>query len=361
MKRILRTKPCVTHGFTLVELLVVIAIIGILIGLLLPAVQAAREAARRMQCTNNLKQIGLGLHNYHDVQRGLPAMRSGNPRGAATFAGNNRTSWRVWLLPYMEQQALYDSMMQSANGAYDAVDPWTKTFTGYLCPSCGGPDQSPNDNPTQTVGIADYYAFMGDRPYRSVVGGTLTSGSMVSGVFGFEAWITLAAITDGTSNTMGISEGIRPTAVASFGDCVTKPGSTGWNPANLTPLFNRSTHSYLSTCGTFKSYGVLRGFRAWDGVILFSGLTAYTPPNSVLVSDGTAHTGSQFALAPTSRHSGGVNVCMMDGSIRFVSDTVDCGNQSAGCRGYPDIATASPYGVWGAMVTKAAGETVSSL
>jgi len=343
----------------LVELLVVIAIIGILIGLLLPAVQAAREAARRMQCTNNMKQIMLGLHNYHDQMNAFPALRAGNPRGAATYAGNSRTSIRVYLLPFVEQAALYEQMMASASGAYEQVAPWTSVFNGYLCPSCGGPEQSPNNNPTQTAGYADYYFFIGDRPYRSYPGGTYTSGDMVSGVFLNDAWCTMARITDGLSNTMGVSEGIRPNGVATFGDCVTKPGSTGWSPADLSPLFNKAENKYLSTCGTFQSYCVLRGFRAWDGVVLFTAVTAYTPPNSVLVSDGTGHTGNQYILSPTSRHSGGVNVGMMDGSIRFISDTVDCGKQSAGCRGYPDTSSKSAYGVWGALVTKSAGETVA--
>ncbi|MCF0234085.1 MAG: DUF1559 domain-containing protein [Thermoguttaceae bacterium] len=350
------------RGFTLVELLVVIAIIGILIGLLLPAVQAAREAARRMQCTNNLKQIGLAIQNYHDIYQKLPPMRFGNPKGAATYAGANRTGIRVHLLPYIEQQPLYTEMMASPNGAYDPVDPWTRTFDGYLCPSDGGPDQSPNANPTQTGGIANYYFFIGDRPYRSYTGGTYTNGSMSSGVFVnvfTSEWISLASITDGTSNTMGVSEGVRPTSAGGFGDCVTKPGSTGWNPIDLTPLFSKADRKYLSTCGTFQNYVVLRGYRAWDGCLLFSGVTAYTPPNSVCISDGTSHTGNQYILSPTSNHSGGVNVGMMDGSVRFVSDTVDCGNQSAGCRSYPDIASKSPYGVWGALCTRCAGEVVS--
>lgn len=346
-------------GFTLVELLVVIAIIGILIGLLLPAVQAAREAARRMQCTNNLKQIGLALHNYHDVTGAFPALRAGNPLGAKSYAGNNRNGTRVHLLPYMEQQSLYTDMMQSANGSYDAVDPWKSVVSGYLCPSCGGPEKSPNANPNDTVGIADYYFFIGDRPYRSYTGGTYTSGDMVSGVFGNDSWCPMAKIVDGTSNTMGVSEGVRPTSTAAFGDCVTKPGSAGWDPASLTPLFSRSENKYLSTCGTFQNYCVLRGYRAWDGVILFHGVTAYTPPNSVLISDGTSHGQSQYVLSPTSRHSGGVNVTMMDGSVRFISDTVDCGNQSAPCRGYPTTSTKSNYGVWGALVTKSSGETVA--
>ncbi len=346
-------------GFTLVELLVVIAIIGILIGLLLPAVQAAREAARRMECTNNMKEIGLALQNYHDQQGAFPALRAGNPRGAATFEGNNRNGMRLHLLPYIEQSALYEQLMASDVGAYSNVAPWTSVFSGYLCPSCGGPETSPNDNPTQTAGYADYYFFIGDRPYRSFPSGTYTSGDMVSGVFFNDAWCKMSRIVDGLSNTMGVSEGIRPNGVAEFGDCVTKPGSTGWSPADLTPLFNKAEHKYLSTCGTFKTYCVLRGFRAWDGDILFTAVTAYTPPNSVLISDGTSHNSSQFILSPTSRHSGGVNVGMMDGSVRFVSDTVDCGNQAAGCRSYPDTSSKSNYGVWGALCTKASGETVT--
>ncbi len=346
-------------AFTLVELLVVIAIIGILIALLLPAVQAAREAARRMQCTNKIKQIGLALHNYHDINNAFPALRAGNPRGASSYAGNSRNGIRIYLLPLLEQQALYDTLMQSAVGSYSAEAPWTTTFDGYLCPSCPGPKESPNANPTQTAGCANYYFFVGDRPYRSYTAGTYTSGTMNSGVFLNDAWSNMSMITDGTSNTMGVSEGTRPRNTATFGDCVTLPSGTGWSPINLTPLFDRANKKYLSTCGTFQSYCVLRGFRAWDGCLLFTAVTAYTPPNSVLVSDGTGHTGNQYILSPTSYHSGGVNVCMMDGSVRFIPDTIDCHNQAAGCRSYPDITSPSNYGVWGALVTKGAGEMVT--
>lgn len=348
----------IRRGFTLVELLVVIAIIGVLIALLLPAVQQAREAARRMTCSNNTKQLGMALHLYHDAYNAFPALRAGNPRGAASYAGNNRLNVRFALLPFMEQTALYDQGMASAVGSYDNSDPiWQSTVETFLCPSNAGPEQCPT-TPQATTGIADYYFFVGDRPYRSYTGGTYTSGRMNAGVFLNDAWSRMADITDGTSNTMGISEGVRPQSNRSFGAVVTKPGSTSWSPVSLTPLLNKQTKQYISTVGTFSN--VARGFRAWDGAILFVGVMAATPPNSVCISDGTTHTGSQYLLSPTSFHPGGVLVGMMDGSVKFVADTVDTGNQGGGYRGYPDTGSPSNFGVWGAMSTKAGGESVTA-
>ncbi|PQO37707.1 DUF1559 domain-containing protein [Bremerella cremea] len=346
-------------GFTLVELLVVIAIIGVLIALLLPAVQQAREAARRMQCTNNLKQLGLAVQLYHDAFNAFPALRAGNPRGAASYAGNNRLNARFAVLPFMEQGAMYDNAMTSAVGPYDASDPiWKTTVDSFLCPSNAGPLLSP-EAPDQTAGAADYYFFVGDRPYRSYPGGTYTSGNMNAGVFLNDAWSRMSSITDGTSNTMGLSEGVRPSSNRSYGSVVTKPGSTSWYPVALTPLLNKQTKQYISTVGVFSNQP-LRGFRAWDGAILFVGVTAATPPNSVLIADGTSHGGSQYLLSPTSYHPGGVNVGMMDGSVRFVTETINTGNQGANYRGYPDTGSPSPYGVWGAMVTKSGSEAISA-
>ncbi len=129
-------------AFTLVELLVVIAIIGILIGLLLPAVQAAREAARRMQCTNNFKQIGIGLHNYHDVYQSFPAIRSGGVRNLTDYDSNNMGvySFHVFMLPYCEQQTRYEAIMNTkVSGCLPSTHTERECFKGsisYLhCPS----------------------------------------------------------------------------------------------------------------------------------------------------------------------------------------------------------------------------------
>lgn len=349
----------VRTGFTLVELLVVIAIIGVLVALLLPAVQQAREAARRMQCTNNVKQLGLAVQLYHDAFNAFPSLRAGNPNGGVSYAGNNRLNARFAVLPFMEQSNFYDRAMTSLVGPYDASDViWKTTVDSFLCPSNAGPLQSP-EAPDQTVGAADYYFFVGDRPYRSYPGGTYTNGSMNSGVFLNDAWSRMSSITDGTSNTAGISEGVRPSNNRGYGAVVTKPGSASWYPVALTPLFNKQTNSYVSTVGVFSGQA-LRGFRAWDGAILFIGVMAATPPNSVCISDGTSHGGSQYLLSPTSYHPGGVNVGMMDGSVRFVTETINTGNQSSNYRNYPDTGSPSAYGVWGAMATKSGGETLTS-
>ncbi|EAQ78785.1 DUF1559 domain-containing protein [Blastopirellula marina] len=345
-------------GFTLVELLVVIAIIGVLIALLLPAVQQAREAARRMQCTNNLKQLGLAIQLYHDVFNAFPALRAGNPKGAASYAGNNRMNARFAVLPFMEQTAFYDQGMASTYGSYDASGAiWKTTVDSFLCPSNAGPTESP-EAPDKTLGLADYYFCVGDRPYHSYPTGSYTSGDLNSGVFLNDAWSRMSDIIDGTSNTMGTSEGVRPSANNGFGAVVTKPSSASWNPAALTPLYNRATKKYVSTVGTFSSQA-LRGFKAWDGAILFSAITAATPPNSVLIADGTSHGTSQYLLSPTSYHPGGVNAGFMDGSVRFITDTIDTGNQASGYRQNTDKSSPSPFGVWGAMSTKAGGEVLN--
>ena len=203
----------VKTGFTLVELLVVIAIIGILVALLLPAVQAAREAARRMQCTNNQKQLGLGLQNYHDVYKKLP------PRIGGNYVLNWSPSGIMRLLPFIEQDPLYQQIsnpLTIGTTTYRAFNvssydmnylPWKAKIAAFLCPSdglsTGGTDTS--------LGRCSYHFSNGD--YFGWWGDPTTRGP-------FEVWSLypdwptwyqggvkeLSAITDGTSNTIAITE-----------------------------------------------------------------------------------------------------------------------------------------------------------
>ena len=197
-------------GFTLVELLVVIAIIGILVALLLPAIQAAREAARRTQCNNNLKQLGIALQNYHDTYQRFPPLavfgKFGGPGSQPPTVPSpayNHT-WCLMILPFMEQQALYDSVDKMLR-VWD--QPIRSTVVpAFLCPS----DDGFGDNPAQTHGISvtHYVASEGYHwwPGPAVPNYPFAPGADFQGVFAGGQSTKMAGITDGTSMTIVVAE-----------------------------------------------------------------------------------------------------------------------------------------------------------
>ena len=188
------------RGFTLIELLVVIAIIAVLIALLLPAVQAAREAARRSQCVNNMKQIGLGLHNYHSSTNTFPLGGSRSPRGSGN---NNFDAWTCWsaqslLLPYIEQAPLYAAanFSWSPDGDGSTSQPINATVYNtklavYLCPS------------DTNAGRQNLNSYHGSSGVSSVIGGYT---GPTSGIFASQACVGLDGVTDGSSNTVAYAE-----------------------------------------------------------------------------------------------------------------------------------------------------------
>ncbi len=355
------------QGFTLVELLVVIAIIGILIGLLLPAVQAAREAARRMQCTNNIKQLSLATMNYVDANKDTLPLGQ-DCYGAVPGSGYTHWyGWRVFILPNMEQAQAY----QLFTNYYPNYYAWNcpNDFKGiqistYQCPSDGAAKRI-NDNYAQSSYVASYGDYCVKAEEWGWVNGSSGRTDYSRGALQPKTWTELASITDGTSNTIIYSEscvapaggnGVKGTVAVNRSDVF--GAGTGHNTCELSG-FNPQACINLRSSGNEFISGVdtiaKRGSRWDDGQPIYSQFCTILPPNSpschVSSDDYTA-----MLTSAQSNHAGGCNVGMVDGSVRFVSDTIDCGTLSYGlCK----RSGKSNFGVWGAMGSRDGGETVS--
>ncbi len=363
-------------GFTLVELLVVIAIIGILIALLLPAVQAAREAARRSQCTNNLKQLSLAIHNYADVHKVLPPGETGTGimwGGNGTTTNTVRLSTWVLTLPYYEQQALAQQIsspfVDPATGtAYPAwgptpasntpgYPPWRQQINVLMCPSDGGiANKGANE-----AGRTNYRVSVGDAIFRGVITGSASGardGANPRGLFGLNSAIGFQAILDGTSNTIMLSERLFGADVWDIKQGIAR-NVTGLSagaalaPAPCLAVFDpNAPNRYASAYSPANWSG-----RRWaSGIVQYTRFNTVLPPNSPSCNDSTWDE-RNVVLTPTSNHPGGVNVSMADGSVRFVSETINAGNPTI-----PEVDSGpSPYGVWGALGSKAGRESVGQV
>ncbi|QDV68729.1 hypothetical protein Poly24_24420 [Rosistilla carotiformis] len=337
-------------GFTLVELLVVIAIIGILVGLLLPAVQAAREAARRMSCGNNLKQLGLAFHNYHDTYQFFPPGITGTTSGTNTNGG--RLSPFVGMLPFIEQQAMYDQIQ--GNGGQTGP-PWASTtwwdadLAALQCPSDSGLQD-------RDRGKSSYVCNHGDRATQ-LENSNFEQGR---GVFLGTKGLKMRDIKDGTSNTIVFSEIVA--SLSYGGDDLEVPGQVINNISGIVaaPSVCKATVStgdklqFASGNGNYQ-----RGVKWGDGRVAFTGFQTILPPNSPSCNESTTswEDTNNAIYSVFSWHPGGVQGCMADGGVKFISETIDTGNLSAASPG--PVSTNSPYGVWGAIGTRGARETVS--
>ena len=363
-------------AFTLIELLVVIAIIAVLIALLLPAVQAAREAARRAQCINNLKQLGLAVHNYVSATNGFPPLWGSfaNPGyGQPLDQGGWPLNWAVAICPYLEQTPLYNASNNAVNGgAWDPANLVTLSSTkinSLICPS-----ESIKTGPWVATSFTSYHANMGgpasnyawtgpivpmNGAYSGVPGhanipeeaGSGTTSNL--GTFGFES------VTDGTSSTAMFSEAL----VGLNGYISVFPGT---NPNALRVSYPTSftvnwdigsyqqAQQFVQACqamaGTTPPTNPTQWSGAcWDGdhagTLHFNAYNHTNTPNGLSCvaanSWGGPPGGLNDAITATSLHPGGVNICFTDGSVRFVKNSI--GLQ-----------------IWWAIGTRNQGEIVSS-
>jgi prepilin-type N-terminal cleavage/methylation domain-containing protein/prepilin-type processing-associated H-X9-DG protein len=347
------------RGFTLIELLVVIAIIAVLIALLLPAVQSAREAARRIQCTNNMKQIGLALHNYHSSNGSFPiGLSPGGPQGQLNPP--DLSPWNAWgsqalALGFMEQQAAYNAINFSWSPFPTINNPnftvGNMVISAYICPSDPHAGSGQNGSLSEGGGSLNNYA--------QCIGGDITGGGwawnnngptttsyywMPVGTNGVFAWLYaygIQNVTDGTSNTIAFAEwlvgdGRGPNGSHYRGNVETNVTSTmtGTNiqsnaPAAVVALMQTCRTTFANEPATnAANITDYKGWRWADACVGFAMFNTVQPPNDTVGgcqggAGNEAWMDGAWSIGAASAHPGGCNVLLADGSARFIKSSVN--------------------------------------
>ncbi|MCM2373938.1 DUF1559 domain-containing protein [Aporhodopirellula aestuarii] len=393
------------RAFTLVELLVVIAIIGVLVGLLLPAVQAAREAARRMSCSNNFKQIGLGIHNYHSAYKKVPKHGTGsdyvwkpNYWWRSSWKGSSmRLSMLVSITPFVEQQSLWETISNpsigrtdgdtSANGGHvgapwremgpspDNIQykPWITRIPTFRCPS--DPGQG-----LPALGRTNYAACVGDAIGQIHTGPWQRAGSRViisqtrreqararnRGFFKPRDEGAFRDCLDGLANTIAMGE-----IITYLGDQDSRgvPPEAGLSGNNVINNPSRCTDDNLLDAARPRFWNAAsrqvandlkgRGFAWADAMNHMSSVTTILPPNREVCGPDNSGVRGQAIFTVSSQHQGGAHVLMADGAVKFITDSIEAGDSRARMiHSLSDGGRPSPYGLWGALGTRANKEVI---
>jgi prepilin-type N-terminal cleavage/methylation domain-containing protein len=310
------------RAFTLVELLVVIAIIGILIAILLPAVQAARESARRTQCINNLKQLGLAALNFHELNQYFPMGRQ-EP---------NTYSQHVMLLPFLEQANVFAQINFTLGTGKNPSNVQFVSIPGFLCPD--DPEER-MDDPTNTSDQCDaVLGPWGRNNYRGNAGsdvGTTVNENQTNasetnnGIFLTNAFVRIAQITDGTSNTALFSEKLRGDGNDDTAEVLTDffQLANNNNTAKATQVYTKCIALQPSTLVTSAKQTSFSG-RDWiNGNYMTTRYNHIMPPNTWSCPRGNSPNTNGGATTACSRHTSGVGLGMADGSVRFVANQID--------------------------------------
>ncbi len=401
-------------GFTLVELLVVIAIIGVLVGLLLPAVQAAREAARRMQCSNQVKQLGLASHNYHSAYNRLPQYQggSGGLPSVPSFdpiVGCNANSLSVFvgLLPFFEQQSLWENISNPlidplTGDAFPAMgptpykrlishaitryEPWLTELTALRCPSDPGRGLPAHARTNYAACLGDTAMVnhgpllpVDDGPWKPDRNAAIAAQGSCRGAFVARQFTSFSDFRDGLANTVLLGE-----INTDLGDddittqlSIVNLASVASNPNFCYDQGHRdpSRPRFWGANSIKVEIDYVRG-SAWAlGLHLCTGFNTILGPNQGMCgSIGSVITPLMGGVTPaSSRHPGGAHILLADGSVRFVTESIDTGNTSRSSVFYDmnadgnvadssvapnQIGSPSPFGLWGAMGTRASSEVL---
>lgn len=387
------------RGFTLVELLVVIAIIGVLVGLLLPAVQAAREAARRMSCSNNFKQIGLGIHNYHAAYNTMPKHGTGPKSENRTNAWytesrfqHERLGMLVGILPFVEQQAMWERIsnpliigatsfpeygpvplldLQNSTIYPVAYEPWFTELPTYRCPSDPGVGLPAAGRANYAVCYGDSTDAMERGPYTNVNQTTRDlerPRAAARGCFTIFMQYKFRDVLDGLANTICMSEINTDLGDGDITTLTHMSSTAGENPSSCVPQISTTRPRFWADPSDFGGYNIPEWGRGYCWAAAEPGMTQMNtilPPNREVCVRTGANVAWDGIWTASSRHQGGTHVLMADGAVKFITDSIEAGDSTHGVVYIAGPAaqnrqpgSPSPYGLWGALGTRASKEVI---